>query len=110
MNVVVFHEISGVFSVRLPFGFFLPAAMVAAWYGGFGPGLLAAFLGLLRGDYFFLPPHSAWGPLGDAERTAITIYPGTAVLLDNLHTRVSVLQCRLKRASRPEEVRAKGET
>jgi K+-sensing histidine kinase KdpD len=86
---------------RLPFAFFLPAAMVAAWYGGLGPGLLAAGLGLLTGDYFFLPPHVAWGPLGEAERTAITIYALTStlavVLLDNLRTRIRRLECELRR-------------
>ena len=59
MNVVVFMRFPAR-SACLPFGFFLPATMVAAWYGGFGPGLLAAFLGLLRGDYFFLPSQSVW--------------------------------------------------
>ena len=91
----------GTLDTRLPFGFFLPATMIAAWYGGLGPGLLAAFLGLLLGDFFFLPPHSAWGPLGDAERTTITVYAGTSllavILLDNLHTRILSLQCRVKR-------------
>ena len=86
---------------RLPFAFFLPAAMVAAWYGGLGPGLLAAGIGLLIGDYFFLPPHVAWGPLGEAERTAITIYALTStlsvVLLDNLHVRIRRLECELRK-------------
>ncbi|HSQ04058.1 MAG TPA: DUF4118 domain-containing protein, partial [Burkholderiales bacterium] len=40
----------GILDTRLPFAFFLPAAMVAAWHGGLGPGLLAAGAGLLLGD------------------------------------------------------------
>jgi K+-sensing histidine kinase KdpD len=91
----------GSLDTRLPFAFFLPAAMVAAWYGGLGPGLLAAGLGLLLGDYFFLPPHVAWGPLGEAERTAITIYALTStlsvVLFDNLHVRIRRLECELRK-------------
>jgi two-component system sensor kinase FixL len=35
--------------------FFL-AIIVTAWFGGFGPGLLAAVLATLAIDYFFLPP------------------------------------------------------
>ncbi len=85
---------------RLPFAFFLPATMIAAWYGGLGPGLLAAGMGLLLGDYFFLPPHVAWGPMGEAERTAIAIYALTStlsvVLFDNLHVRIRRLECELR--------------
>jgi K+-sensing histidine kinase KdpD len=86
---------------RLPFSFFLPAAMLAAWYGGLGPGLLAAGMGLLLGDYFFLPPHKASGPLAEAERTAIAIYAVTStlavVLFDNLHVRIRRLECELRK-------------
>lgn len=89
---------------RLPFGFFLPAAMIAAWYGGLGPGMLAAAAGLLLGDYFFLPPHLAWGPLGEAEQTALGVYAVTSalavILLGNLQSRVRNLECDLaKRAA-----------
>lgn len=91
----------GILDTRLPFAFFLPAAMVAAWYGGLGPGLLAAGAGLLLGDYFFLPPHISWGPLSEADRTALTIYALTStiavMLFDNLHVRIRRLECELKR-------------
>ena len=81
---------------RLPFAFFLVAVMVAAWFGGLGPGLLAAVAGLLLGDYFFLPQHGAYAALGDAERAAITIYAINAtlivVLMENLHARIRRLR------------------
>src|SRR6266700_6235536 len=35
---------------------FILAIMVAAWMGGFGPGLVAAVLTTLAIAYFFLPP------------------------------------------------------
>ena len=41
-----------------PFLFFAPAVMISAWYGGFGPGMVATVLGAALGDYFFV------GPLG----------------------------------------------
>ena len=86
---------------RLPFAFFLPAAMIAAWYGGMGPGLLAAGAGLLLGDFFFLPPHTALGPLGDAERTVITVYAITStlavMLIESLHIRIRRLERKLKK-------------
>ena len=83
---------------RLPFAFFLPAAMIAAWYGGMGPGLLAAGAGLLLGDFFFLPPHNALGPLGDAERTVITVYAITSTLAVMLMESLQVKIRRLERA------------
>lgn len=99
--------IYGSLDTRLPFAFFLPAVMFAGWYGGLGPGLLAAGTGLVLGDYFFLPPHVAWGPLGEPQRTAITFYAMTStvsvVLLDNLHVRIRALETELRRLDgRPE--------
>jgi PAS domain S-box-containing protein len=35
---------------------FLCAIMVAAWFGGFGPGLLAIAVGFLAFDYYLVPP------------------------------------------------------
>jgi K+-sensing histidine kinase KdpD len=81
---------------RLPFAFFLPATMIAAWYGGLGPGMLAAAAGLLLGDYFFLPPHQSLGPLGEVERTSVGIYAVTSTLavflIGNLQNRVRNLE------------------
>jgi PAS domain S-box-containing protein len=35
---------------------FFPAILLSAWFGGVGPGLLAALLATLALDYFFVPP------------------------------------------------------
>ncbi len=35
------------------------AAIIAAFYGGFGPGLLVAIISALAIDYFFFPPYGA---------------------------------------------------
>jgi K+-sensing histidine kinase KdpD len=45
-----FFEITPVVSLLLC------GVMFAAWFGGFGPGLLAVVFGVLAFDYFFLPP------------------------------------------------------
>jgi PAS domain S-box-containing protein len=45
-------------SGRNAFFLFYPAVALASWYGGFGPGLLAAALGAVAGNYFFTPPES----------------------------------------------------
>ena len=62
---------------RLPFTFFIPATLVAGWYGGFGAGLAAFLGGLLLGDYFFLEPHYAFTPIGESGRLSIAIYTFT---------------------------------
>jgi two-component system, sensor histidine kinase and response regulator len=36
--------------------FFFPAVMIAAYYGGFAPGLLSTVLGALAANYFFTEP------------------------------------------------------
>src|SRR5215204_2137088 len=47
-----------------PFLLLAGAVMVAAWFGGMGPGLLATVLGALAADYYFLPPLGAVTGLG----------------------------------------------
>ncbi len=87
---------------RLPFGFFLLAVMIVAWYGGLGPGLFAAAIGLLLASYFFLPRPGPSGGLGEAERTSITVYVVNSTLvsflMDNLHARIKKLKKALKKA------------
>lgn len=104
------YGIYGTLDHRLPFGFFTVATVVAAWYGGLGPGMLAALAGLLLGDYFFLPPHTAGELLTEAARTGIGIYALTntliVVLFWRLHSRLRDLEHQLKKltpgAARPE--------
>src|SRR5688572_22029099 len=36
------YGIYGTLDNRIPFGFFTTATLIAAWYGGLGPGMLAA--------------------------------------------------------------------
>ena len=46
---------------ELPLAFFVIAALVAAWYGGALIGVLALFVGMVLGDYFFVGPKGALG-------------------------------------------------
>jgi PAS domain S-box-containing protein len=59
---------------------FICAVMISAWFGGFGPGLLAVTLSLLAFDYYFLPPFNSFG----AERSAmprLILYGGAALMV-----------------------------
>ena len=88
---------------RFPFLFFVPAAIVAVWYGGMMPGLVAAAGGLMLGDYFFLSNHEALGEVLESERVQIGMFAVTTtlcvMLLDNLHERVRRLEHAFDRAS-----------
>jgi signal transduction histidine kinase/PAS domain-containing protein len=54
------------FTSSCPLLFFYAAVMLAAWWGGWGPGLLATGLSILAADYYFLPPlHSFHASLAD---------------------------------------------
>lgn len=87
---------------RLPFIFFTPAAIIATWYGGMGPGLLAAAGGLMLGDYFFLSEHEAMGPVRETERLAIGLYAVATtlcvMLFEYLHNRIRRLEHALEHA------------
>lgn len=39
---------------------FFVAMIISAWYGGFGPGILAVLLSTLALDYFFISPIHVW--------------------------------------------------
>jgi K+-sensing histidine kinase KdpD len=92
----------GTVDTRFPFIFFVPAAMLAAWYGGLGAGLLATAAGLLLGDYFFLSQHEALGAVRDTERLSIGLYAVTSamcvLLLENLHDHILRLEHTIERA------------
>jgi PAS domain S-box-containing protein len=46
-------------ATALPFIFFFPGVVIASWYGGVGPGILATILSALTANWFFIdPPHS----------------------------------------------------
>jgi K+-sensing histidine kinase KdpD len=92
----------GTHETRFPFIFFVPAAMIAAWYGGLGPGLLATAAGLVLGDYFFLSQHEALGAVGDIERLSIGLYAVSStmcvLLFEVLHDHILRLEHAIERA------------
>lgn len=95
------YGLYGTLDHRLPFSFFIPATIIAAWFGGLGPGLLAAVAGLLLGDYFFLPPHEAGSPMSEAVRTGIGLYAMNTSLIVllfwHLHSRLQEREDELRK-------------
>ena len=62
----------------VPFLQFFPAVLVAAWYGGLGPGALATGLGALIAMYFFLPP-TGLAVSGVGDWLSLTLFAATGV-------------------------------
>jgi K+-sensing histidine kinase KdpD len=95
---------------RFPFLFFVPASLVATWYGGMAPGLVTTAAGLLLGDYFFLSAHETYGPLRESERMAIGLFAVTTtlcvMLFESLHNRIRRLEHALERARHPHAAHA----
>ncbi len=54
LRLVLKH--TGIIGAGVPFLLFFPAVMVAAWYGGFWPAVLATALSSAVAAYFFSPP------------------------------------------------------
>jgi PAS domain S-box-containing protein len=73
--------------VNLPYLQFYPAIMVAAWWGGLGPGVLTTALSALVAMYFFLQPEGfAVGGLVDV--TALGVFAATGLVISWLTHRL----------------------
>ena len=74
------HSLAPLIGSQSPFMVFAPAALLAARFGGLGPGQAALAAGLVLGDYFFTPPFHSWGPYGPTEVTLILTYTITTAV------------------------------
>jgi PAS domain S-box-containing protein len=59
-----------------PFPAMLFAILLTAWFGGFGPALLALALGVASGDYFVVPPRGGFGFPSTAQYIDLIFYLG----------------------------------
>jgi signal transduction histidine kinase len=97
---------------RMAFMCFIPAALIAASYGGVGPGLLALGLGMALGSWFFIEPGHVFAPLRPEEWIRLAICLGTTaisvVIIDRLHrskTRAAAMHGKLLEQRKAEESR-----
>jgi two-component system, LuxR family, sensor kinase FixL len=60
---------------------FVPAILVSAWYGGLGPGLLAAGLSVLAIDVLILPPLYTLHALAVDDATYLLVFAVSALLV-----------------------------
>jgi PAS domain S-box-containing protein len=74
--------------VNVPFITFFFGVMVAAWYGGFGPGIVAALASTVVADYFFIAPVGSYS-FNSANALGLSLFVmeaiGISVLSEALH-------------------------
>src|SRR5271157_5726531 len=59
---------------QFPFLMLYPAVICAAWYGGFGPGLLATVLTALVGDFFLFEPRFSFAIARPVDQLATSLF------------------------------------
>jgi PAS domain S-box-containing protein len=73
-----------------PFMIFFAAVMVASWFGGLGPGLLATALSALLSWYFFLSPQYSFAinAFGQGFRLTVFVLEGVVIssLVEAMHS------------------------
>src|SRR5215471_9679222 len=63
---------------------FFAAVMVAAFYGGLGPGLLATVLSTWADDFFFIPPINEMMELNAANLVRAGVFMLVAIIISSL--------------------------
>jgi signal transduction histidine kinase len=53
---------------------FFVALLIAAWYGGLGPGLLATLLGTLACDWYLFPPIGSFAIAGHEDQLRLVVF------------------------------------
>ena len=68
----------------LPFTFFYAAVVASAWWGGFGPGLLATLLASLAARYFFLVPRYSLTVYSSINAARVALFILEGILLSGV--------------------------
>ena len=90
-----------------PFMVFFAAIIIAAWFGGLGPGLLATALSTLLSWYFFLSPQLSFAVVsfGQALRLIVFVLEGVLIswLVEAMHSARRRAEGALEARGRSEE-------
>jgi PAS domain S-box-containing protein len=68
-----------VLGAQLPFATLFFAVLLASWYGGIRPALLAVLLGGLAAEFFLLPPRNSFAVRGLDQQVALVLYFGISL-------------------------------
>ena len=90
----------------VPFITFFPAVVVAAWYGGLGPGVTASVASYLAADWWFVPPEGFALANGDSRALIETAMFGfMAALIVALAHQLHLARARAKAAAEDADQR-----
>jgi two-component system sensor kinase FixL len=77
--------------LKVPYLQFYPAIIAAAWYGGFGPGILTTTLSTGVAMYFLLPP-AGFGVGDSADVLSLVVFAGTGLVIAWLNRRLHLAE------------------
>ena len=91
--------------LKVPFLQFFPAIILAAWYGGLGPGLLITALSTLAAMYFLLPP-AGISVTDPADVLSLVVFVATGVVISWLNHRLHAAEAGQRAAADAAVARA----
>ncbi|MDB6109568.1 MAG: hypothetical protein JWR69_1318 [Pedosphaera sp.] len=80
LALAISHGLVPLIGYRAPLILFVAASLVAAWYGGLGPGLVALLVGLPLGDFFFVPPLYQFTGDTPSDLILLLVYAGVTAI------------------------------
>jgi two-component system sensor kinase FixL len=78
--LVLRYWLRDAFLLNVPYLLFYPAVLSAAWFGGFGPGVLAGGLSVVSAMYWLLPPDGL-AVADPADRLSLLVFSATALVI-----------------------------
>jgi PAS domain S-box-containing protein len=76
--------LSPIWGQDLPFLTFVPAIVLSAWAGGFGPGVVTTILGAAFANYFWVRPFHSFGVSTVADAVGLLFFAAIGVLISAL--------------------------
>src|SRR4029453_16161539 len=82
--LLVRWQLDPVLGERALYSSFLPAALIAAYFGGFWPGVLVTLLCAATANYFLVEQYFALDINGPGDAVAITLFVVTGVFISGV--------------------------
>ncbi|MFP5287381.1 MAG: ATP-binding protein, partial [Thermoanaerobaculia bacterium] len=79
--ILVRMPLNSIIGAAAPFLFFFVAILIAGWYGGRGPGLLATGLSALASQYFWIQPYYAFHGISTRDTILVALFLGVGTVL-----------------------------
>ncbi len=106
---VIRLQFLGILELRVPYLTSYPAVAVAALYGGFGAGLLAAVVSAALADYFWMEPVGQFGITNSADLLSIGVFLASCTLIAYLAEAAYRAQARAHKAEEHVKLAAERE-